>query len=198
MIPRLLLVLLFFSPAALAQVQLSIPREGSLRIEGVTAGGQVLLFGVSQDRPGLHLRTRSWETILSAETSTLEVELGTLLTNRSVWFVSDLSSGSWMAFAVDPDQVHPLSIDLTRQDLRQRAAFLEAAFTRRGVGAWRYSGGDGGETDADGVPDGKVKLLLSALVPVGDSPAIAGPVQADDMVFIVDTEMMQFGVVSLR
>ena len=193
-----LLLSLVLAPVALGQVSVSVPRDGALRLDGVSVGGQVLVFGVSQDRHGLHLRTRTWETILISDATNLEIEVGTLLTNRSIWFVEDLVSGSSVTFPVDPDQFSPLPLDLTRQDLRQRASFLEAVLTRRGVGAWRYSGGDGGGSDADGIPDGRVKLSLTALVPVGFSPANPGPLQPNDQAFVVDTETMQFGVVALR
>lgn len=142
--------------------------------EGITPGGEAVWLSVSRE-------AGEWsETLIPFHEVTLDedgdgrVELvreKEFVATESVWIVADLATGA-ASVAVSDDYEKPEGEDPLWDEIDLRIFFdvresLEVIVVRPKVGAWHGTVVDGAKTDADGLDDGLITILASALEPIG-------------------------------
>lgn len=207
----LLLLAFIFGPAASAQ-QGGPPaappeppvrpelvfQDGAVEVQGLTPGGDVVLFGVARRALGYHQRVERVDEVLTADaTGFARFELSDGVAPTAVWAVIDLSTGT-LAAGPTPGfarQVRPFPT----AGLHGRGGLpgslvqsLEAAqilYVRPGEGAWGAALLDGNVYDRDGADNGSFELALEDLVPVGPETPLSPPVaiSAGDVIVVVDS-----------
>jgi len=121
---------------------------------------------------------------------------------RSFWVAVDLKSGE---FALAAPEGYRIRRPLKPSQLSAAAGsaadgiaddrlYLIGLVVRPGEGAWSFTGGDGGDKDADGHSDGRVRFALEGLTPLPGSPAPPSKVRGADLWFIVDPLKMEIAV----
>jgi len=171
---------------------------GAVSVEGLTPGGEAVLFGVARRALGYHQRVERVEEVLVADAegvARLEMPEGVPVT--AVWALVDLTTGE---LAAGPSPGFSRSVrPFPTAGLRGRggvpgrlSAALEGAqilYVRPGEGAWGTALLDGGVYDQDGADDGAFEVSLADLVAVGTSGTAVPPaeVAAGDLVVVVDS-----------
>ncbi len=176
----------------------------SVTASGLTPGQAVVWFGVEHavDSEYSGEMTPHYSAATAAADGTARLDLGRAPAPRSYWVAVDLSSG---AFAV----AAPAGYPITRAKRPSRAglgegnqpdelvddrAFLMGLVVRPGVGAWAFSGGDGGPRDEDGKNDGHLRFALDKFDPLPGSPAAPAKINGQDLWFVVDPLAMEIAV----
>jgi hypothetical protein len=120
----------------------------------------------------------------------------------SFWVAVDLKSGEYALAAPEgyrlrrplkPSQLSAAAGDASDGIVDDRR-YLIGLVVRPGEEAWSFSGGDGGDQDADGRSDGRVRFDLDQLTPLSGSPAPPKKVKGSDLWFIVDPLKMEIAV----
>ena len=182
---------------------LAFSTEGPVA-SGMTAGGQLILLGVSKEYDdGVRRLVRSEAALTdSDQNGSVSMELGQEASPQSAWIAVDLESG---AYAVDgPDESLLTSVPLGGEAVQDASEgegdelviegrwFLHVLLVRPGVGAWVASVTDGGVDDLDGIGDGIVHFPLERLEPLDGGPALASPsVAAGDVLLAVVPETLE-------
>jgi hypothetical protein len=172
---------------------------------GVSAHGQVVLVGISRgidpedDVVSIH---RQAEVLADDDgDGSVTLDLGRSVPQHSMWIAVDLTSGS-AAFAAPPWfrlrnvawRGHGAMHGPSRDVIEDNRPYAEVFVVRPGVGAWTSRVGDGGPTDADGVPNGKLQAALDAMTPLPGSPAAPAQFQPSDVVILMDPNALEFTV----
>lgn len=180
----------------------SFSTEGPVA-SGMTAGGQLILLGVSKEYDdGVRRLVRSEAALTdSDQDGSVELDLGKEVSPQSVWIAVDLESGG---YAVDgPDEAILTTLPLTGEEVQSSSNeadelviegrwSLHVLLVRPEVGAWLASVTDGGVDDADGVGDGVVHFPLDRLEPLDGSPALNPPnVASGDVLLAVAPESLE-------
>jgi len=197
--------------AAQAFSQPSITVEANVvTIRGVTPGGRVAWLGVAREQPEYFRTTiirRDGVLVDRDRDGIVSITLTDDVPASSVWIAVDVSSGQAAAVAADPLFDLPLEETLASAGkagaglvelAADRHDYLEVLFVRPAVGAWRASAGDGGVSDGDGAPDGRIQLLAGAMTTLGDSPGLVGPILAGDVITYVDVRTLEYGIAPLE
>jgi hypothetical protein len=217
-----LVLSLSLSTASLAQqspavLPIETPKElaitlqpRSVTVDGVTAGGQVVWFGmareVAEDDVATLVRRAEVQTDGDGD-GRIVWDLDREVPLRSIWVAVDLATGR--AVAVSPEG-YPLrrvswrGRGLARGNPRADRVedfrgYAEVLLVRPGAGAWRLTVGDGSEQDDDGAPDGKLAAALDRMRPLpgtaggaAEPPTRFGP---KDVVVLIDPNGMELTLV---
>lgn len=160
--------------ALVPTASLTIHLEGQqIRVEGLTPGSSVVLFGSKHETEDFHARLTQVVEVLVDSDQDGEVVLGPLdekIPPFSVWLAADLQS-SLIGYATGDPEFDPANLPApllaseapegptTLLHFSERDA-VEAILVRHGVSVWRLSGRDAGEGEAVGEPDGNLDLQL--------------------------------------
>lgn len=140
-------------------------------VSGVTAGGDVILFGVSRERAEFATRLRHWKRVESDidRDGQVVVNLGDPVPAPSAWVAVDIATGQLVllrapdeppggvevfpdaAFQAEDGQVTALVMDTESLDL---------LVVRPGVGAWRHGAVEGPH---ERTPDGLLRVPFTRL-----------------------------------
>ena len=136
---------------------------------------------------------------------TTRLDLGEPVPPLAIWFVADLGSGSHVMSATpgyEPPRLtltNALKNDSAGQvkKLEWPFAEMEIVLVRPGVGAWdvyaaKYSGMD--ENAANQQP---LRIDVSRLAAVGNSGQAPNNFRPGDVVALIDTRWMQYGVIEV-
>lgn len=75
--------------------------------------------------------------------------------------------------------------------------FVELLYVRSRGGAWSWRGGDGSQSDADGVRDGWVTISLASLQPYRGNPAGPATAADGDLLLLVDPDNLRAATVEV-
>ena len=175
--------------------------EKQVLVEGLTPGGQVVLFSVAREpAPFVSVMARR-EVILSGDGSggaTFDLDSGVPLC--SIWVAVDLADGD---FTVATPPGYPLrELNLPAGSLRngpkgkldrlfKESHLIEILVARPGGGAWAATVSDGSDEDEDGPANGTLTFGLERLERVGESPAAPDEFAAGDVLVAIDPEAMR-------
>lgn len=203
----------FLGMALLASQAFSQPsitiKANVVTISGVTPGARVAWLGVSREQPEYYRTVvirRDGILIDDDRDGTVAIKLDEEVPERSLWIAVDAASGTSAAATVDPLDDLPLSASLVTPGkpgtglvelLADRHDFQEVLLVRPSVGAWRASAGDGGTSDDDRSPDGRIRLRPGAMKALGQGPELDGPARAGDVIAYVDVRTLEYGIVRL-
>jgi len=220
--PALLFALCLFLVIVPARGAEAAPDSG-LSLE-VTAGAELVsvasatpqapltLFGVSRRMVGFLPTTTRYERQAIADANgAAKIELEKAIPDWSVWFVVDRSSGEYALASPEAAPVTEIEfpargLGATRQFLEDQRQHLELLVVRpetgaggqanapEEVGVWGLAIGDGGQADRDGVTDGRIRLAMLDLRPIGDSPLAPEALRPGDVVMGVDGESLRYYV----
>ncbi|MGV8040544.1 MAG: hypothetical protein AB2L07_10840 [Thermoanaerobaculaceae bacterium] len=203
--PQLLLTALLFSSVALADPAFKIGRD-SVRLGGVSPGGQAVVIVGSHELAGYVLRVGARHFLVTDDDGDGEVEIPiSPIPLVAVWGAVDIQTGgSCVAFSpgVLPQPIQVENVELSKAGsgtiriLRQSQ--VDVAVVRPGSGAWVESLVDGAASDQDGtrdhaitsLPDGFASILVSA-------PKLQG-LASGDVVLLIDAENLQGSSVQVR
>jgi len=188
--------------SVLGQVKTSFGTT-TFKVIGATPGGRVCVYSVAlQPSNGGSTRVLQRKLLTAADASgAATFDLKESVPFQSIWFITDLSSGSFAVVA--PPGFSPGKLDISpphrgrnADDFSVNRPFLLVCVVRPGLGAWDGHATDG-KDDADGSADGKTAIGLDRLagfdvrLPV---PALSR-IAARDVLFVVDPLWMRYGVV---
>jgi hypothetical protein len=193
----------FVAAPAFSQPSITIESD-VVRITGITPGGQVAWLGVSREEPDYYRTTiirRDGVLVDTDRDGVASITLEHSAPASSVWVAIDIQTGQAAAIAADPRFDLPLREPLVEpadagvgvvELTADRHEYLEILLVRPGVGAWRATAGDGGQSDADGIPDGRIRLAATAVIALEGSPALAGSVVSGDVIACVDGRTLEY------
>lgn len=186
----LLVVSLFFfpSPAVAAPPTITIS-EDAVRVAGVTAGGQAVVWSVAHEGRGY-----DYEVLRQVRSATDDDRDGVVTFDRglarsfhSIFVVADVASGE-VSIATPSGFQQKLELEETPikpGKLALRTEDVDVLLVRRN-GAWRGFAAEGTARDHDGARDGIVSIALAQFEPVGKNggPAPQAFVPGDVLVLI--------------
>lgn len=181
--------------------------ESALSVTGVPAGGTVVWFGVER-RVDEEFSTEvaphyALEPVQVDGTARLELEKPVV--HSSLWVAVDLASGAYAVAVPEGYRIASASLlphsspgegDLSDGILDERP-YVFGLVVRPGVGAWQYSGGDGGRYDSDGVVNGQSRFALEDLLDLpGASESLTPPDRSasQDLWVVIDPRRMEISV----
>jgi hypothetical protein len=194
-------------PAGAAPFRATLEAD-SIVISGVTPKGQIVVFGVTREigEDDFHTVRRHLKVLADEDGDGMvryPVEEGVPI--HSLWAVADLASG-------DYDAVAPKDFGLRRANWRGRGlqrrhdgkdavednrTLLELLVVRPKSGAWAMQVNDGGESDADGLIDGRLEGVLEQMKPLASSPQPPSVFQHGDLVLALDPAAMEITLVKV-
>jgi hypothetical protein len=199
-------VLLGALPAGALPIKTAL-EAGAVVISGATPNGQVVVFGVTREvgEDDFHTVRRHLAVLTDDDgdgTVRYAVEEGVPL--RSLWSAADLASGDYATAA-------PEGYELRKADwkgdglkrlggkdtLEDRRSLLELLVVRAGEGAWAKQVTDGGESDADGLVDGRLEGVLDQMTPLASSPPSPSVFLENDLVLAIDPDAMEIILVKV-
>jgi len=194
------------SAGLLAQPAISFEGEAVVA-QGLSPGGQAVLFGMAREPQGFHTRVvRRQQLVLADAAGEARLELGQPVPTRSVWFVADLSSGAFRIAAPQGSPAKEIAFPAGGLEaaaagrsgrLRSGIGFIEVLYVRPGRGVWGLTVGDGAQDDDDGVSDRSAAAALNRLIPVASSPPPPTDFAAGDIVVVIDPRGLEFYVAQL-
>jgi hypothetical protein len=154
--------------------------SSDVTIEGVTAGGEVILFGVGLSSDGFRQQMYHYAEVLRDDDrdGVVRYVARQAISYRTVLAVVDVAGGR-VIVAGKPDY-EPLRRTFHDELLRKNVdgvaemfdlsgAQLDLLIVRPGAGAWRLEAKDGTAGDADEVHDGKLRARFSDALPLTSS-----------------------------
>lgn len=179
----------------------------SLRITGAEPSGSIAWFGVERIvEPDFSVFRQTRHGVASAGADgTARIPLDPAPSARAFWVVVDLQNGEHAAGAPAGYRLNRLSKEETScraetsdgasdDQLLAVGSQVEGLMVRPGVGAWRFSGGDGGPDDEDKTHDGRIRLAQSKFFPVAGAPKAPAKLRADDLWIVIDPVAMSLSV----
>ncbi len=181
---------------------------GAVKASGVMPGGRVVLLGVTREIGEDDFPTvrRHLEVLVDEDgDGTVRFSLKGGVPVRSVWAAADLASG-------DFDAAAPESFGLRRANWRgrglerrqdgkdtveDRRSLIELLVVRPQTGAWALRVGDGGESDGDGVIDGRLQGVLDQMKPLAGSPEPPAKFEKGDLVVALDPSVLEITLVKV-
>ena len=189
-----------------------VPRLGfasdTVVVEGITLGGKVVWFGAAQSLAGDDVAEIRYYGRVAEDTDQDGIERLALpigIPTHGVFVAIDFASGL-AASAASPG--YPLRQvpwrgrgvgDSGRGEdwIEDARALANVLVVRPGVGAWVATVSDGRPEDDDGRLDGRLRLLLSSLQPLGDFVApVPARVLPIDIVAMVDPRQLELTLVT--
>lgn len=195
----LILSLGLLAPPSLgAQPSFRFAAQG-LDVDGLTPGGDAVLFGVVRERVPWMERVVPYAVWMTDDDGDGVASLATTgeLGPKSVWAIVDLASPEPVVDGPDRDGFsvasappgHAFSAAAT--ELRFIGSRLQVLLARAGSGAWTRVVTDGAVADRDGIDNGEVVLSLADLEPLAASGKPPVALRAGDVVVGVDTATLR-------
>jgi hypothetical protein len=168
---------------------------------GVTAGGQVVLLGVTREIEPDDFPTarRHLEVLTDTDgDGAVRYSLATGIPLRSLWSVVDMTSGE--SGLASPEALGTRQVDWRGRGLQRRTdgkdsvedqrTLLELVVVRpqvgAGAGVWALRISDGDESDADGRIDGRLEGFFDRMQPLAASTPPPSAFQRGDVVLALD------------
>lgn len=186
--------------------------EHAVVVDGLAAGGRLVLSGAATGRDGYQRYLFRHEEVLTADaTGAARLELERPLPAESVWFAVDLASGALAVAAPEGTDLREVAVPagalrqaLDGLDEERRYLYVllvraaAAAAAPEEPGAWTMAVGDGAPSDGDGREDGRVSALLADLSPLGDAgPPPPAQLAPGFVLVAVDAMTLDFYAVTL-
>jgi hypothetical protein len=179
---------------------------------GATAKGRVVFFGVTREvAPDDVVEVNRKVDVLTDDDGDgrVALPLGRAVPLRSAWVAVDLASGAFEAAA--PEGFRLKKVNFRGKGVGRRAdgrdsvvdarALAEILVVRPGAGpeagAWHLYLGDGGPSDEDGTPDGRLEAALDRMEPLAGSPPPPTTFQKDDVVLVLDPDQLEITLVKM-
>lgn len=194
-----LIVFLVCTQSLNAAEKLSLEsKDGGIEIRGAT--GSVAWIGVANEpvRGNTQIVVRHMFVQPNA-TSAPQIKLANGVAPRSLWAAVDTVTGDIATavsklFKLKPKQAADIVGEAVAEPatLRIKAEWVELLLVRPGEGAWRYTAGDGGQSDEDGSLDGFITVRFSRGEPFGEPPLRPAPafLRPKDVVILIDVPAM--------
>jgi hypothetical protein len=189
---------------AAAQPQITILDE-EIVASGLSPGGEAFLLGISYEWQG-------WYTRISRRDQRLRADAGGNVRynpeggsqGRSAWAVVDLTSGGHAVSSSAPvggrRTIVPPELIATVASQPDRflspGEVLETLLVQPGVGAWSWTGGDGGETDREPAT-GVIGFRTADLRPVAGSPPAPKAFPGGAILIVIESTTLDFYTVQL-
>lgn len=184
-----------FTGAAYGAASAEMPKfafaANSIRLSGITPGGDAICFGRSVvHREGIPQLTGHLKRLTDTDRDgTVEWQID--VPAFSVWTVVDFSSG---AFAVaSPPGFELRLIDLPEVMWRGGTSYVDLSrdhldylLVRPRVGVWTLRAFEGGRLDADGRTDAKLRAQLAVMRAADGSPPAPPTATPRDVIVIID------------
>lgn len=190
--------------------------EKSLTVTGVSPGGRVVVFGVAREsigKPAIPAIVIRAEMLSDSDgDGTVTLQLPVAVPQYGMWAVVDLASGANQAFPT-PGYSSPQRVELTPELVRRDSAGqlrkLEWPFGQIDVlvarpggrmdqGAWKLFASKGSGLDENrGTGKRELRVDISAMTPIGDSPAGPGTLRDGDVVAIFDRHFVRYGIMEV-
>jgi hypothetical protein len=195
-------VLWGLAASAVPQVVPSITlNAGGIAISGLTPGASAIVLSISrQTRGGIAGYGRHDYLLRAADAGGNATVNLAVVPPISVWCVVDLRTG---LYAVTAPLSYPIrripfpanalraSSNAQLNRLRLKHDFLEVLWVRPGVGTWKTSVGDGGESDADHIVDGNLSIAPEQMEALGGSPPPPNHYLPSDTFILVNPDTME-------
>lgn len=179
---------------------------------GATAKGRVVFFGVTREvAPDDIVEVNRKMDVLTDDDGDgrVALPLGRAVPLRSAWVAVDLASGAFEAAA--PEGFRLKKVNFRGKGIGRRSdgrdsvvdarALAEILVVRPGTGpdagAWHLYLGDGGPSDEDGTPDGRLEAALDRMEPLAGSPPPPATFQKDDVVLVLDPDQLEMTLVKM-
>jgi hypothetical protein len=170
--------------------------------------GRIVLLGVTREigEDDFPVVRRHLEVLVDDDgdgTVRFPLEQGVPL--RSLWAVADLASGDFDAAAPEDFGLrrvnwrgHGLERRKDGKDaIEDRRPLVELLVVRPQAGVWALRVGDGGESDGDGVIDGRLQGVLDQMKPLAGSPQPPSEFEKGDLVVALDPSAMEITLVKV-
>jgi hypothetical protein len=175
---------------------------------GATAKGQVVFFGVTREvAPDDVVEVNRKVDVLTDDDGDGHVSFpfGRAIPPRSAWVAVDMASGSFEAAAPEGFRLKKVNFrgkgigrrPDNRDSVVDARALAELLVVRPGVGAWHLYLGDGGPSDEDGTPDGRLEAALDRMEPLAGSPPPPATFQKDDVILVLDPDQLEMTLVKM-
>jgi hypothetical protein len=212
LLPPSLLLPLLLAGGALAQTPPGNPKpallitfeETVVAASGLTPGKQVVWFGVEHrvDADYAGEMTQRYAVGTVAADGTARLDLGRAPAPRSFWTAVELDSGDLLLAAPNGYRIARarrlshlgLGQGAKADELLDDRPFLMGLMVRPGIGAWAFTGGDGGPRDEDGANDGHLRFALDKFDPLPGSPTAPTKLTGQDLWIVVDPLAMEIAV----
>jgi len=164
---------------------------------GLTPGEKVVWFGVEHriDADFSRQLVRRFDLADVGADGGARLALQQPPAPRSFWVAVDLKSGDYALAAPEGYRIRrplkPSQLSAASDGIVDDRRYLIGLVVRPGEGAWSFAGGD---QDADGRSDGRVRFALDELKPLPGSPPPPKKVKGSDLWFIVDPLKMEIAV----
>jgi hypothetical protein len=175
--------------------------SNGLRATGITPGGDAVWFGMTIDTFNLTRRlTRHATIVRDADGDGVVIYALPEISRFSLLFVADAMTGECAVFRAEG--VDDLAQDLRGnnwraglQDFDVSADVLEFLLVRPGDGAWTMSAMEGWRNDGDGRRDGKFRLKVADMDPIGTATAKPqGIVRRGDLLVVLDPRTFAYAI----
>ena len=175
--------------------------ETGLRLEGVTPGGEVAIFGVWRERHVYWSEVGRVDERVADDDGDGEIEwdLGKPVPQATVLFAVDITSGQWANQAPQSFGLRALSqerwaMSPDGSSLRADAKRLHLLWIRPGNDAWSGAALDGGLGDSSASSDGQVEVPIAEIPAIGGQDSLTSPeeLQSGDILIAVDSASLRF------
>lgn len=178
-----------------------VSTPAGLRATGITVGGDAVWFGTTIDTYAM-ARQLNRHSAVVRDTDRDGVVLYEMpkISRFTLLFVADATTGEYAVFR--GDGVDAIEHDLHGNNWRAElehfdipADFLEILLLRPSGGAWTTSIFEGNAEDGDGKRNGKFRLKLKDLKPIGGTAEkLHGNVRRGDLLVIIDPRSFAYVV----
>jgi len=187
------LLLLLPASAATAAPAIEVVPTG-LRATGITPGADAVWFGMTMDTFNFARRlTRHAAVVRDDDRDGVVLYELPEISRFSLLFVADTATGAYAVFRAEGVKAieHDLRGNQWRagiEHLDLSTDFAEVLLVRPGEGAWTMSAVEGGKNDGDRDRNGKFRLKVKDMEPVGTNTAKPqGAARRDDLIILFDT-----------
>lgn len=191
---------LIAAPVLIAAPSIEVVSTG-LRATGLTPGSDAVWFGMTIDTFNMTRRlTRHAAIVRDTDRDGAVVYELPEISRFSLLFVADASTGECAVFRADG--VDDLQQDLHGNNWRAglesfdvSADVLEFLLVRPGEGAWTMSAMEGWKNDGDGSRDGKFRLKVADMHPIGTVTGKPhGNVRRGDLLVVFDPRTFAYAI----
>lgn len=182
--------------------------KNAVTASGVMPQGRVALLGVTREigEDDFPVVRRHLEVLADEDgDGVVRFPLDQGVPLRSLWAVADLASGDFDAAAPEDfglRRVNWRGRGLERRNdgkdtVEDRRSLVELLVVRPQAGVWALRVGDGGESDGDGVIDGRLQGVLEQMKPLAGSPQPPAEFEKGDLVVALDPSAMEITLIKV-
>lgn len=182
--------------------------ERAITVEGATAGGNVVYFGLARELTATATPVRTLvryaEVIADGDRDgTVRLEFASGVPAIGMWAVVDLSTGRHAA--IPTPGYDPVRLDFTPQLLKKDnagqlrklqwpLAEMDVLLVRPGEGAWRIHAAKHSARDENRGKQDVLRLDVEAMTAIGNSPPPPKHIKNGDVLAVMDPRWMQYGI----